>query len=503
MTTASALLIVLCLGSSPAGAPNSRRAEVGRPVVARSWESADPERQSQPEAESFAAVRARAVQVLIEDLRTFSEWADVARLFIERNKAYEAILTFLPDDEVAHRGLGDRRDRDGVWQKPKDRRAPKDFDPSKVEEAGRRLAAIRARYCEAVFAALDRAPQELALAERERVLDEILGVDPDNARARAARGESQLEGRWVLLETVVGKTRRAEIRAQIEKAFQECPAAVDDEISVADRSYGLAWTAALRTGGMRAIGTVDREELARTAEALTVAQRVVAQLLGKEFSFREGATVFLLNGPEGRIPLIEHHPEVGADARAFLLSLDSAQLGQGDFATWAKEEERRLDASVRLAIAHLMAGAFHTTTQHGWVAEGFGLYLTRELVGTRLTWFAKPSEYLQAAADRELRERLFRPETNWIGEAFTLLKERRGVRMANTFGRDVNALTVDDLLLSYAFAAYLLESRPEKVTRLLTRVGKGEQPTAVIEEELGQRLDRFEERLLRWLEERR
>ena len=51
-----------------------------------------------------------------------------------------------------------------------------------------------------------------------------------------------------------------------------------------------------------------------------------------------------------------------------------------------------LDA-VRLGLAWLFYDAYGVWLKHGMLFEGLGLYLTRELIGTRLTWFVQPSQY--------------------------------------------------------------------------------------------------------------
>jgi hypothetical protein len=70
--------------------------------------------------------------------------------------------------------------------------------------------------------------------------------------------------------------------------------------------------------------------------------------------------------------------------------------------------------------------------------------------------------------------------------------------------RDVNAMGVEDMLYAYAFAAYLLEGRPEELPQILHRIAGGKSSTAgALKEVLKMDAPAVEERLHRWLTERR
>ena len=147
--------------------------------------------------------------------------------------------------------------------------------------------------------------------------------------------------------------------------------------------------------------------------------------------------------------------------------------------------------------------AFELTVEDGWIYEGFGLYLTRSLVRSRLTWMAQPSKTLPAAEDMALRQRLLDPQSNWMEEAHKVLTSVASPSIAALAAKGANELTTEDVLLSYALVTYLLEARAEVVPRMLARVGTGFSQLEALRDATGLETAEFERHLRRWMEERR
>ena len=59
------------------------------------------------------------------------------------------------------------------------------------------------------------------------------------------------------------------------------------------------------------------------------------------------------------------------------------------------------------------------------------------------------------------------------------------------------------MLVAYALAAYLIEGRPQEVPDLLARLGAGADPASAFKAALGLSLPDVQDRLTRWLQERR
>ena len=107
------------------------------------------------------------------------------------------------------------------------------------------------------------------------------------------------------------------------------------------------------------------------------------------------------------------------------------------------------------------------------------------------------------ADDRALRSKLVDPKTNWMSEALKVLESEQRPGLQFLLGKKVNALTTEEMLLSYVAAAYLLEAEAERTPLLLSRIGAGEAPQKVIEEVLGLDATALDRLILQWLKERK
>jgi hypothetical protein len=217
----------------------------------------------------------------------------------------------------------------------------------------------------------------------------------------------------------------------------------------------------------------------------------------------EDTTVFLLSDPAHLGPFLEHHPAVPKEARATFAKLENGGIqGTNDFAAWTGDSQRRIDAVVRLTLGYWLSGAFEIDVRQAWAYEGFGLFLTRSLVRTRMTWFAEPASVGDPQKDMALRQKLLDPATNWMDESLRLLLEKRQPPLAELFKKSGIQLTTEDVLTSYTLATYLLEARPEVVAKMLARLGTGYSTVQAFQEALGMDLATFERHLSRWLKER-
>ena len=144
--------------------------------------------------------------------------------------------------------------------------------------------------------------------------------------------------------------------------------------------------------------------------------------------------------------------------------------------------------------------AYGVDGTHGWAWEGVGMYLVYHLVGTRMTYFIDRTDYARRN-QFTLWPRMQDPRTNWLQEAHGLLKAGRAPRLEFLIGRSVDTMRDEDVLVSYALAAYLLEGRPGDLPVILRRIGAGEHPVQVLEKVMGLPVQRIQERFVRWLDE--
>jgi len=90
-----------------------------------------------------------------------------------------------------------------------------------------------------------------------------------------------------------------------------------------------------------------------------------------------------------------------------------------------------------------------------------------------------------------------------MNEALQTLTRDPAPDIAKVLETDLPAMGVDDMLISYALAAYLVEGRPEAVSVVLQGVGAGTKSAEVLQTALGLSMPELQARLIQWLKERK
>jgi hypothetical protein len=456
-------------------------------------------------AQGYAEIRDRELASLVADLEGFVEWCGKKKLYGVRAEAYRLILRIDPDNEEAHEGLDHEKGPNGEWRAPEKWREPRNFDKGALKQADEERAKAVQPFCDRLRALVEGG--ELGEEDTRLAAGDVLLVDPDNPFMRELLGEVRDGEAWVLRETVAAREGRNRIRGIVREAYQRTPAPEASEPNERERGIGLGWSAAAATEVVRVVGTVGADELRKTARSVTVAKRAFEEIFEVEAGFEEGFTVFLLSDAQEGRRFLDGYPELTDPERDRLAGLDGSGIqATGDFAHWADDERRRRDAAVRYALAWLGEVTFFVGAREGWIYEGFGLYLTREMVGTRLTWFTLPSTETSAspAEEEALRARLLNDETNWMNEALEVLSKPRRPALASVMQRGLNEMTSAEMLFSYVTAAYLLEGRTlAETSELLRLIGAGVPEDQAVPRALGISLDELDRRVRRWLSERR
>lgn len=452
------------------------------------------------QAGEFERVRAEARVELVQALLAHVEWCTGKSMFQAREEALAQVLELEPDHGEARRLLGFTREKDGTWKPPAKPRPPKDFDKKLVDEAATRLAAAHGPYVERLVGLLESGTLDAAAQAAAEA--EVLRFEPDEPRVRARRGERRDGERWVLPETLAARARREELRALVKQAFAEGLPAEEVPLTERERAFGKKWRA-VAAGKLRVVGSVPLEELTLCATAVQALERFAQGVFGSQHALPADLTVFLLDDAQQKRDFIEKHPSIAPEARAYYQALEGCGVqGTADFAFWTGDAQRRIDGVVRLALGYWLSGAFELRAEHGWLYEGFGLFLTRSLVRSRLTWLAQPSKTLPSAEDLVLRQKLLEPESNWLDEARKVMQAGHTTPLPELARKGASELTTEDVLCAYALASYLLEARPELVAALCTRVGRGVPSTQALAEALALEPAAVPARLLRWMEER-
>lgn len=458
--------------------------------------------------EDRAALDAQIVHLL----EKYVDWCAEKQLWIEHRNAFKVILEFDPKNMRAMQALGYKQVSDGVWQPPTEELKPaKNWDLAAAKEAPSRRAKMIKPWRDAMVALTRDPAAKMSESELDEIHDRILLVDPDDSEIRHLRGEVHMTvtvdnkevERWVMAETAAAKDRRKEIKDFVKENRSDVPKAEEVLPTEADKALGVEWPFTFKTPVCRVLTTGDRDEALRVIHIACEIQKYFRFVLGAASEYPPDFTIYLLTKKGEQLTFLEHHPKVTEGMRSFFANLTGTGFpDSGDAAWWDDDASRRLDGITRHTIGNFFMTTFHITTAQGWAWEGLGLYLTRELIGTRLTWYVQPAAY-SAGEGKSTRARLIVADANWMDEAFKVINGPKCPNLAELLSRNVNKMTIEDLLYSYALAAFLIEAKPAELSQLLHKLGSGVPPETAVQSALGMDLTKLEQRLRRWLGERR
>lgn len=449
---------------------------------------------------ALTKTRAEARTALVTRLVDVAKWCNDRELFGERNRIWLRILELDTDNTDARRGLKHSRGPDGKWKDVAPREV-QNLNKKALVDLPKRERAAWNPYGAALIAALDaeKAPKEV----RDLVFEEVLKVDPNNEAVHQALGDVLLGDLWVLPETKRGKERRAEIKGTVRSAIDGIAEPATVSPSEQEAALHAAWKGACATAHVRCLTSLDPVEARTIARMAEASGATLGSLVGVEPKYPEGFTIFLL-GASDRDAFLERQPQLDAAERQRLSRLTGSGIPRTyHVGLWDGDAAQRLDGAVRHTLGHLVTTSLGVQPQCAWAWEGLGLYLTREVVGTRLTWFVAEASASASGEAAALRGKLMGADSNWMNEALQLLSGDAPPTLERALARNLDQLETEDMLLGYALVAYLLEGRPEQAVAFFQRIGAGEAPSVVSEQVLQLSIPELQARLQRWLTERR
>lgn len=461
---------------------------------------ASPRARADGQASDFETEHQALRAAYLTNLQNLAAWCSDQSLLQERERVLRGVLEFDPENFAARKGLRYVQGSGGKWLDP----APHDTrnrNARALEELPKQRQKTVEAYRVAMVALMERMPCDAAT--RRAIHHEILLGDPDDAYVHASLGEVKDGDEWVLVETKNGKKRRAEIKSLASKALADVAPARPTNPNELEKQLGVTFTVKLATPDVRVLGTGMADECERSAKNATAVGPFLRGVFGFPTKHQPDYTIYLLANENEQTLFLANLPGLNPSFRDFLQIVVGASIpGQPRVVSWAREVEARVDAASRHTVNDFLDRSFGLTMNQGWAWEGFGLYLNREICGSRRTWF------IQVAGGGKhdaLRKRLMTNETNWMNESLTLLGSAEHPHLASMLECDVNRLTLEDMLYAYAFSAYLIEGRStSEVTDLLSRVGRRrEKSPDAVQAVLRLDLAEVEARVYQWLSERR
>jgi len=347
------------------------------------------------------SARRDGVRALVDQLEDLAEWCVKKKMYAHRNGVYEVVLEFDPDHREARKWLRYRRRKDGTWERRQPYREARNLDTSAEPEFRRRLKEILDRYADylvEIVVRFDPPP-----AQRQRLLDEALARNPDDARARKLNGQVRSGGGWLLRDTVVARRRRRELIRDGMRAARRTPKPDRVAVSAEERALGLRWNASLRGDWWRCVATTGADEARKALQVADASWQLVEEVFDITLRPPEDCRAYLLSGDAEARRFVHAHREFDARTRKWILGLSGGWVsGRYHLIEFSPERAQRIDGVARQAIGVLLKREFGVTARVGWAWEGFGFYLGYLLTGTRLTFYVRKTRYAQERADRAL-----------------------------------------------------------------------------------------------------
>ncbi|MFT7678851.1 MAG: hypothetical protein ACI8QC_002848 [Planctomycetota bacterium] len=451
--------------------------------------------------DDYADALAETNSILVTALDAHAKWCQKNKAYRERDLAYGRVLEHSPDHKLGRKMLGYTFDKKAdEWVRKRKYREPKNSKAELAREARELLTAIDAEHLGRLMSFLN-GKYGGSQRQHAELLKQLLEVNPDNEDLRQRNGqvraEKQGETVWVLKESALALEKRRtqrELRKTLKADWQR----PEDNEGPTTGDYDLDWPYAGSTDRVQVYGNASKSETMRALEVCHNLWDYTRDIFQHEMV--PSLNIYMIEGSSRRNEILEEAYGDQPDRLARLKKVAGMRTGSSIF-SYARHSAGRIDGACRQTLAGLLGSRFGINSRHGWVTEGFGMYLTDRLLHTRLTYFIRQTEYVNnndKDRDRDMR----RDDANWLSMAKRLLGGKSKPNIAIGLGRDVNNLSSKDLLVSFALAAFLMEGHPAEVTvKVLERVGKGDNSALVLEEVLGYDIHTLGERLHQWLTE--
>ncbi len=484
------------------------------------------------DAEVTALDEATAKQ--LDDL---AEACTKKRVFGCRDDAYAALLGLDPTHTKARKKLKYTRGKDGAWvQDPRYKRA-KDWNRSAAKQARAQLRSTLAAHRAALLGLYEKAATLGDLLSAQRRVDAWIRLEPgrkappallrtlsmrlyalvrehglvpemvaaaevlrarypEDIAVRSLLGETDVENRWVLVESARTLRGKSGVAAALETSRADVPLEAAPR-SVREAKIALPWSEGVKAPDVRVVGTQKAEVLRTAAERAQAAGTLFAAVLGrapkrrKAFSivlFRTKGEIdtFLAGYPVVDNPTLRQRKKIGldlvyADGRTIVLK--------------ANPPRAQTDLVVNETLNMMFADTFlESEAPKGWHAEGLSRYLAWKLTGSRLS-IAVSGKYAGQGKDRNVPG----SEDPWLRKARGPL--RKGAGLDLLLGKGLDVFTARDSLIAYAFAVYLIEGHDHVVADFVDVLRKTADVDRACREVLGMPRTVVEHRLARWLDE--
>ncbi|MEZ6006508.1 MAG: hypothetical protein R3F05_01900 [Planctomycetota bacterium] len=441
---------------------------------------------------------------LVRSLRTLANWASRRKLGAFRESVLELVLQREPDHAATRAELRYRRDRaSGTWTRAPGYSHGVDRDRSYLAEAQQRLTAVYGEYGTAVVAALKSTP-DLPADLRESLLEDLVIHLPDDPDVRRMLGDTMVDGRGCMPETVTAMQRRKEL----QEFVAERRPLVEKGIT------GESWSSGGFTGRRfrRRGQTVEEFPVAKfgreTLLFIGLGHQLTSKVLGTSIDIEFPEHLVLLPSEEEALRWMAAHPKrVSRDDLMHVEQVGALTLEDGTKLVYFAFEPSRRTTGLSSAIytsyfVWQMMTDKRDADSNSWVMQGFSRRLAGYITPLKLPGSVTLSDTEMAPDEEDIVEA---PESmeDWLAAGASVLRTNGPERLRRLMTVRTNAMRPSDEVLAYCLAAYLIEGRPDDVRPFLYACLGSKDADAMIREGLGIETPALARRLRRWLSEQR
>jgi hypothetical protein len=427
------------------------------------------------------------------DLEDHAAWCGKNGLREARHVACKTLLLLDPEHKTARKQLKFKWNKKQLrWVQQKNYKRPLDPEGPRSTAGTERMEALTTRFVDAIFA-------KGKLTARDRTV--AMAIAPESERVREANGEIRHGDDWLLIETPQSRKRMKLIGRLRAKLLKDAMPPTEGLVTDEDKQFGIPFPRAWVGSAWRALGDVPDSELKKLLLLCDKTHPMLTGVYGIKATAPRGFSLYVLKG-QAETALAKHAAFSDED-RKYSLGIDGIWVpGAFSFVTWSKSPTWRTDVVVRSVFGLHLRHRFGVTAKRGWAFEGFGMWLTYQLAGTRLSMTEKRGTYAKSEKTREAQDRgLDFSKVNWNRLAAKLYDREKRPDLSILIGKELHALTAEDSLVAYALAEYLSTAFPSQTGAFLKAYGHGASMDAALRAHLDMNFPTLEKRFERWLRE--
>ena len=457
--------------------------------------------------DAFDRKKAQLEAARLPALEALVTFCHEGKAFAERDNVYALILLLNEEHADARKWLRYKKDRkSGEWTQKGYREPRATKDEAVVAEYARRLAALDVEFVAGLYDLVIAKKADIGPDRARAEFEGLMALAPNHAGVREALGYERIERDgeevWLPATAVKALKRRGESKSKLRELREAAPEFGTADPVDPEEGFGVGFETVYTADHVRVLGATDPAELGKIMRNAQVQWDLLRWMTKTRFKEPEGLRIFVMASNADKKSFLSQNPDFSSDDRRFALKLTSLWLrNYREYVCWHKKSKNRIDAACKQTSSYYLSQA-HGVYQQGWLAEGFGLYVTKLMCGARENYSIVEDEY-DDPGTRDLERDYKKPNANWYALAVKMLEKSRPTRLVSALGKDSNTMNWGDYVLGYTLTAYLIEGHDPRVLRqIMNLISEYEKEpissVAALEKVLGAKMPDIQKDLLAW-----